>query len=228
MSMIVTTVVPRGIVMAADSGNSVLEASKPFMPHFDSSRVISKSFEKLFSMPNNIGISLAHEWITSEGKPIHPYVDHFINNNAFETPKEAAEALLIYTRSIDPNLDIKFHVAGYEPSGKNEPSLACAYLIKAKDNSITLFNQPGAGGVMFCGAANYLSFFTPLITQNVGLYSLQDAVDLSVFAIKMSSELHRFIAFSEVISDPIDVLVISQSGLEWVNRKSLQVKSKRC
>ena len=50
MSMIVTTVVPRGIIMAADSGNSVHEISKPFMPYFDSSRVISKSFEKLYVM----------------------------------------------------------------------------------------------------------------------------------------------------------------------------------
>ena len=228
MSMIVTTVVPKGIIMAADSGNSVHEISKPFMPYFDSSRVISKSFEKLYVMQNNIGISLSHEWITSTGKPIHPYFDYFLYNNSFNTPKEAAEALLKYIKSIDTNIDMKFHVAGYEKSTNNEPPIACAYLVKVKDNTITLFNQPGSGGIMFCGAADYLTIFTPLLSKNVGFYSLQDAVDLSVFAIKMSAQLHRFIAMSEVISGSIDVLVISQSGLEWVNRKSLQVEDRRC
>ena len=228
MSMIVTTVVPRGIVMAADSGNSVCEVSKPFMLHFDPSRNISKSFEKLFSMPNSIGISLAHEWITSSGKPIHPYFDHFITNNSFNTPKEAAYALLKYISSIDPNLDIKFHVAGYEAQGKDEPPAACAFLVKVKDNTVTLFNQPGAGGLMYCGAADYLSSFTPLIKQNIGFYSLQDAVDVSVFAITMSARLQRFIAMSDVICGDIDALAITQNGLKWVSRKSLQIEDRGC
>jgi hypothetical protein len=220
--MIVTTVSPKGIVMAADSGNSIVEAGKPFMPYFDSSRSISKSFEKLYSMPNNIGISMAHEWITADGKPIHPYFDYFIKHNTFSTPKDAAQSLLEYMRSIDPNLDIKFHVAGYESPEKSEPPIACAYLVKVKDNSITLFNQPGSGGIMYCGAANYFSFFTPIITQNMGFYSLQDAVDVSVFAITMSAKLHRFMAMSDIIGGPIDVLVISPNSLEWVHRKTLQ------
>lgn len=91
MSMITTMVVSRGIVMAADSANSISERNN----ENDVGRVISKSFEKLYTL-DNIGISTGNEWITSDGKPIHPYIDYFIANNSFTSPCEAASKLLVY------------------------------------------------------------------------------------------------------------------------------------
>ena len=52
---------------------------------------------------------------------------------------------------------------------------------------------------------------------------MQDAVDLSVFAIEMNAKLCRFIDLTDIISGPIDVSAIRPSGAEWVQQKTLRV-----
>lgn len=60
------------------------------------------------------------------------------------------------------------------------------------------------------------------INKNMIYYTLQDAVDVTMFAFEMSMKLERFIKLEKHITPPIDVLVITQSGVEWISKKKLE------
>jgi hypothetical protein len=62
----------------------------------------------------------------------------------------------------------------------------------------------------------------PLIHENIIYYSLQDAIDVTLFAIDMSIKLERFINREEHILPPIDLLIIKPSGVEWIQQKTLK------
>jgi len=51
---------------------------------------------------------------------------------------------------------------------------------------------------------------------------LQDAVDFSIFAIRTTIDAIRFQARPKNVGGPIDVLVITPDGAEWIQRKELR------
>jgi hypothetical protein len=80
-------------------------------------------------------------------------------------------------------------------------------------------------GISFCGANEYFSRYAPLlINKNITSYSLQDAVDVTMFAIDMSIKLEKFIDREELISPPIDLLVIEPAGVKWIQQKTLKAE----
>jgi len=241
MSMIVTTVLTEGIVMAADSACSILtlmdfknllsgnftEALKNTLGHnlygnnSVGSHIASRTFQKLHTMKgNNIAVSEGNEWVSRKtGISINPRLRYFYDTNHFETPKEAATELLKFVRQIDPTIDAKYHVCGYNPEG--EIPTPEFWFVSVLENEARLIAGNGTGGICFCGANDYFSPYTKQINQNLGYYTLQDAVDLTMFAIDMSMKLERFIKLEEHITPPIDMLVITQNGIEWISKKKL-------
>jgi hypothetical protein len=96
--------------------------------------------------------------------------------------------------------------------------------VDAAENAV--FNAAGEAryGISFCGANEYFSQYAPLINKNIAFYSLQDAVDVTVFAIDMSIKLEWFIDRGEFILPRIELLAITPSGVEWIQKKTLKAE----
>jgi hypothetical protein len=121
MSMIVTTVVPDGIVMAADSATThftYADMKNIFTGNFEEATknaamgnlkrgrenilqwtTSSRYTNKINVMKgNNIAILYGNEMTTKDNISLDPYVENFCLKNLFDSPKDAAQALLEYLR----------------------------------------------------------------------------------------------------------------------------------
>lgn len=245
MSMIVTTVVPDGIVMAADSslltfkmidlenfikGNiqeAVVNTARGTCAYnkdnIVGNKFLSKSINKLHIMKgNNIAISDGNQRNLKNNTSIVPYLNYFCNNNHFNDPNSCAVALLSYIKNLSPNIAAVYYVCGYNTK-ESIPVPEFWYVDVSKNMVINALGDVQYG-LCFSGANAYFSQYMPLINKNISSYSLQDAIDVTLFAFEMSIKLERFIDREELISPPIDLLVIEPDGVKWIQQKTLKGK----
>lgn len=244
MSFISSFVVVDGIVMAADSACSMLkmmDVDNTKNGNYEQamqnvlngsmtrnknnvigSQVVSKSIEKLWEMKKcPIAISSGHEKITrNTGKSINPYLEQFINTHSYDTPQDAAIGLMLHIQKVDPTIGAIFHVCGYNHSG--DVPYPEFYVVNVATQEVSCGAMGGVGGFNFHGANDYFSQYVPMINENLIHFTLQDAIDITLFAFEMSIKLQRFIKLEEYISPPIDLLVIRQGGIQWIQRKTLR------
>jgi len=183
-------------------------------------RLLTKSTCKLYVMKNN-NIAIADGNQRNFGsKNTVPYIHYFCNNHVFNSPKSCAEGLLNFILGIDKNIDAVFYVCGYNFEDTiPRPEFYC---VEVKDKNI-IDGVAGMGyGISFHSANEYFSRYVTPISKNMASYSLQDAVDVTLFAIDMSIKLERFIDREEFISPPIDLLVIEPTGVKWIKHKTLK------
>ena len=244
MSMIITTVVPEGIVMAADSAvvtfkmidmlnfikgnvseamvNTVNGTCSYEKGNIVGNKFITKSAYKLRVMKgNNIAIADGNQRTINKNS-LAPYIEHFCNNNQYDDPKSCALGLLQYINEIGRNIKALYHVCGYNPQGKIP--LPEFWFVDTENNSVFNANGEGRYGLGLCGANEYFLQYVPLINKNIMSYSLQDAIDISMFAIDMSIKLEWFIDREYLILPPIDLLVIEPDGVKWIQRKTLKAE----
>ena len=243
MSFLATTVMPEGIVMTADSATSALKMMD--IENFQNGnleaalenlvsgqifsnpenvidrKIVGRSTRKLFVMSgNNIAISSGHATRSRQtGISIMPNLEYFLLNNRYDNPKSCAENLLEYIQNIDPALMAKFHVCGYNPEG-NIPVPEFWHVDIAK-NAVMKVCGDMQYGICWSGSNNYFLPYKEQIDRNLLMYSLQDAIDVTMFAVEVSMKLGRFLDMNEGIAPPIDLLVITQKGVEWIQRKTL-------
>jgi len=241
--MIVTTVVPEGIVMAADSSlltfkmmdvinffkgnteeaikNTLLGTCTYEKENIVGNKVITRSARKLHVMKeNNIAISDGNQRNIGN-KSIAPYIDFFCQNNNFDNPKSCAEGLFNFIKDLGQNIKAVYHVCGYNMF-LNIPQPEFWY-VDIVNNMIMDAVGDAKYGISFCGANEYFTQYMSLINKNITSYSLQDAIDVSLFAMDMSIKLERFIDREELILPPIDLLVIEPDGVKWIQQKTLKV-----
>jgi len=239
--MIITTIVPDGIVMAADSSlisfkmidmenfikgnpqeaikNSVSGTCAFKKENIIGNMFLSKTINKLHVMKNNnIVIAEGHK-MSIKNESSSPYINYFCNNNFFDDPKSCADSLLNFIKELDQNIDAIYYVCGYNPK-KKIPHPEFWYL-EVKNNIVLNGMGETQYGINISGANEYFFPFVSKINKNIPSYSLQDAIDVSLFAIDMSIKLERFIDREEFISPPIDLLVIEQTGVKWIQQKTL-------
>jgi hypothetical protein len=138
-----------------------------------------------------------------------------------KTPLQVAQALMIYFQ--DHKLNSQFHVAGYDYSNALNP-IPMLYAVKTKENKLELFSDKELEPVLAYSCANSTpELFFPFVAENLKSFSVQDAVDFSVFVMKTTQSLFRFQGMAEIVGGPIDVLAIKTDGAEWVSRKTLHV-----
>jgi hypothetical protein len=210
-----STVVHDGIVMVADSclsqGNDKMR------------RVLSNTFSKLWVTPYNIGISFGGNSHLN-GVLLTRHLDIFLANlNAeqHKTPLQVGRALMEYASAQE--LDLQLHVAGYDLTDISNP-MPLLYRVKTKEKAVDLINDCGLKpALVYSCATHYPELFLPFITENINNFSIQDAIDFSVFVIKTTSALFRFQGIAEIVGGPIDILVIKRSSVEWVSRKTLHI-----
>jgi len=244
MSMIVTCIVPDGVVMAADSASThyrFADMKNIFTDNYEQAaknaqmglipptpeNVLSQSTgsrytNKIHVMRNKIAFIHGSSMGGDHDVQLNPYVDNFCLKNNYGKPKDAAEELLKYLRGKFPNHNATFMVGGYIDD--EDLPYAETFVINIKENSIEQMSGKGQYGLLFASANDYFSNFRELINRNIKLFALQDAIDVTMWAFDVSMKCERFIDFKRAIWPPIDILAITPEGVQWVQKKKLEVK----
>jgi 20S proteasome alpha/beta subunit len=240
MSLIITITTREGIAMAADSRLTLTFPDASFQdPNNPSTQRFisvpqSDSTRKLFLAQNRIGISTCGT-ATIGNVPISGFIESFIRTLPEGISVEnAAESLLQHFIKMDPKLQTWFHVAGYSDSGIEK--LTEAWLVGISENQRILTIGKGQQDARWNGVLDILNrlFWQVYIQPQTGKYepifhpgialnhlTLQDAVDLAVFAMRTTIDLMNFQQRLRTVGGPIDVLVIKPEGSQWLSRKHL-------
>jgi len=240
VSFIMSVWVREGIVMAADSRLTLNRQDAGDLPAvLNLSVAQSDSNYKLFLSQGDIGIA-TYGAADISGVPIAGYMDSFLAAQLADPPQsvqETANRLAAHFGAFDPRPATQFHVAGYTTSG-DLPSQE-VWQVDVSNQQVTRISLPGLQGSAWGGEADILTrLIQPVAALDsngkVGaplpqfeipwaFFTLQDAIDFAVFAIRSTIEAIRFLPRAKTVGGPIDVLVIKPSGASWVQRKQLRV-----
>ena len=238
MSLVITVYVREGIVMAADS-RLTLNAQKTQGTESVVNLAVgqSDSNHKLFLTPHGVGIATFGE-AAIDGVPIAGYMESFIDSDLGDettTVEEVAIRLSAHFGSFTPTPDTQFHVAGY--SRVDGETFQEAWKVNIAKNEIRRLNPTQEMGASWGGEGDVLARLIqpaaqidkdgnavnqfPVYPIPYGFFTLQDAIDFAVFAIRSTIDAIRFQPRAKTVGGPIDVLVIKPAGAEWVQRKEL-------
>lgn len=238
MSFVIIMYVREGIVMASDSrlslnttqqqdGKQVVQMSVGF----------SDSNYKTFLAPNDVGIS-SFGAADIKGVPIAGYIESFIHEYLNDGKTEVdgiPSGLLSYFRQFDPPPATGFLVAGYK--SQNGQKQQQVWLVDVANNKASQVNPPGQQGAQWGGEADILTRLIqpvaeldpegkikqvlPYLQIPWQFFTLQDAIDFCVFAVRSTIDAIRFQPRPKTVGGPIDVLVIKPDEAFWVQRKGL-------
>jgi len=241
MSLIITLYVREGIVMASDSritcntrygdGDDIIIISQ------------TDSAYKTFLAKNKIGISYCGD-SDINGVPITGFIESFIREclDGVEVEVSDVPQLLVeYFNSLETVPDTTFHIAGYEQ--EKGVFLPYIYSVTVKDAGIEKLNEPDTQGAYWSGETDVMSrllqpvaiaeenekgekeyFPMPEYAILWQYFTLQDAIDFAVYAIKTTIDTMRFQARPKSVGGPIDVLVIKPEHAFFIKRKLLEVR----
>lgn len=235
MSLVVTVYVPEGLVMAADSRLTlefqVSQANGPAKHHSVPS---SDSTYKVFLTQNGVGISVFGAAAVGT-TPIAALVEAFVAKElevGDRPPDEVAGLLLAHFRALAGPPASRFHVAGY----KDTEQLVVE--VDVAGNTVKQLNTAGPGAA-WSGEADPLARLLsrvgsldqggqlvnelPLHGVAFQHFTLQDAVDFAVYAIRTTADTMRFQMRPQTVGGPIDALVIKPNEARWLRRKELRV-----
>jgi 20S proteasome alpha/beta subunit len=235
VTLILTVYVPEGIVMAADSRQTL---SFPH-PH-DTKKVLSlpssDSTHKLFMSRGRVGISMCGS-IGVDGKPLASIVERIAGGgDPQDGPEDVANRLLQELHDLTGPPVMWLQVAGYDKSGEQR-----VFAVDVAGNKVTPAAALTAGAVWY-GETDVLSRMLNRASSldasgnvvgefpNFGVawnfFTLQDAVDFAVYAIRSTADTMRFQVREQTVGGPIDILVIRPAGARWLNHKALRVNDK--
>ena len=240
MSLIATLFVREGIVMAGDSRltiNTQEQKGDQSIVHLAVGQ--SDSTYKVFLAPHDIGISTCGA-ADIQGVPIAGYIESFIAEaltDQLSSVEEVASKLLEHFGAFEPVPATQFHVAGYtRVDGTLEQEV---WSVEVAPRQVTRLNVPGQQGASWAGEGDVLARLIQPVAQvdadgNIvatfpshpipwQFFTLQDAIDFAVFAIRSTIDVLRFQPRPKSVGGPVDVLVIKPSGATWVQRKELRV-----
>ena len=202
----------------------------------------SDTNNKTFLTPNGIGISTCGA-ADINGVPISGFVESFINEQLHDELSrvevyQVPTMLLNYFRLLPTIPATIFHVAGYKKEG---PSfIQHVYNVDIAKASITRVNLQGVLGEQGAAWSGEIDIITrlinPMFVQSgvnyqplpnyqipFQFFTLQDAVDFSVYAIATTIDSMRFMPRAKTVGGPIDVLIIKPQKSEWIQKKTLTV-----
>jgi hypothetical protein len=172
-----------------------------------------------------------------QGVPIAGYVESFIKENLSNDAQvdEIPQRILKYFRDISQSLDTTFVVTGYKKNSNTWEQQV--WEVKVSKNSAVRVDEPGSQGAYWGGDGDVLSrLLQPVGTQSnegfqaypnypiqFGYFTLQDAIDYSIYAVKVTIDTMWFHPRPKTVGGPIDVLVIKPDEAIWVQKKMLHV-----
>lgn len=252
MSLVVVTYVPEGIVMASDSRQSVtIEGKTPDgkdLPKIDTinSDQVYKTY--LLSRKDRNERPIFEVGVSSFGQDLLGGVSTASHMKRFaeEVMTDGDDVTTLPKRLVEffrrgfPNADTGFHVAGYKKEGKvSVPHVYFCHVGKnvtndrknVKPDGSLMYGATWAGQIDVISGILQPSLFPGPEGKSLTMHkppiiwdamALQDAVDLSVFAIRTTIDTIRFQARPKNVGGPIDVLVITPDGAKWIQRKELK------
>lgn len=253
MTLAIVTYVPEGIIMASDSRQSItVEAKTPEgadLPKIETinSDNVYKTF--LLSRKDPYGRPLFEVGVNSFGQdlldnvPIGSHIKRFAEaeltdaDDVTTIPKKLVE----FFRKVFPDADTAFHIAGYKKEGKiSIPYVFYCHVSKYIFDQRKNIEPNGAliYGATWSGQIDVLtSIIQPSLQPGLegkpvtipkppiiwGAMALQDAIDFSAFAIRVTIETIRFQARPKNVGGPIDILALTSDGANWIQRKELKL-----
>lgn len=245
MTFIITLNVREGIVMAGDSRLTFSATTDDARESTTRQLAITQSDSsfKLFLTPNNIGISTCGI-ADINGVLIAEYIKSFISEKLSEKDEidVIPKKLLDYFRALSEPFSTFFYVAGYKTEeGKRQQHV---WSVDISTGAIVRMNSHTQNGIYTQGA--YWNGATDIITrlvQNVGqlndqgnitqklphfqiqweLFSLQDAIDFAVYAVRTTMDSIYFQTRPKTVGGAIDVLVIKPNESYWIQQKKVHV-----
>jgi hypothetical protein len=231
MSLVVTVYVPSGIVMAADSRMTVLRSEDhgegEQKTRVQQQLVLSDSAYKVVELKTvGVGASMYDAGVI-DNQPVDSQVHRFEEEAlaAGDDVQAVADKFMQYFQTKHPNVNIGFHVAGYRLEGKaSVPYVLVGHTtrettirrVNATDDGTVQYGVVRAGDVLVANRlidANYLPLFAAM--------PIQDAIDYAVHLIRTTIDTLRFEPRYPSVGGPIDVLVLTPGGMQWVQRKEL-------
>jgi len=239
MTFIIVLYVREGIVIAGDSRltlNTTRQEGDRQLVQVAVGQ--SDSNYKIFLTNSRVGIA-TYGQADIRGVPIAGYIESFINEHLSqgtyqvdEIPKELAG----YFHSLPEPPDAGFLVAGYKKMDNTWEQHI--WEVKVASNSVAQLNVPQTQGASWRGEVDVLARLVqpvsirkpdgtfealPHIPIQFGFFTLQDAIDYCIYAVKVTIETMRFHPRAKTVGGPIDVLVIKPNEASWVQRKTLHV-----
>jgi len=251
MSLVVTTYVPEGIVMASDSRQSItLEGKTPDgkdLPKIETINSDNVYKTHLLSKSDKEGKVIFEVGVQNFGQDLLggiPTASHFKRFTEEELTDEdnvetVAEKLLKFFKNLFPTADTGFHVTGYKKDGKiSVPYIFYCHIKAEKPERRNLKpDQSLAYGATWSGQIDVLGgILQPSLMPGPDgkaitlqkppiawdAMALQDAVDFSIYAIRTTIDTIRFQARPKNVGGPVDVLVLTPDGAKWIQRKELK------
>jgi hypothetical protein len=251
MSLVITTYVPEGIVMASDSRQSItIEGKTPDgkeLPKVDTVNSDNVYKTYLLSKKDKSDKLIFEVGVQSFGQDLLGGISTASHIKRFSeerlTDKDDVttipKKLVEFFRELFPAADTGFHAAGYKKEDKI--SIPYIYYCHVANNIVERRNTKPDGnldyGVTWSGQIDVLGgIIQPsllpgpegkAITMHKppiiwDAMALQDAVDFSIYAIRTTIDTIRFQARPKNVGGPIDVLVITPDGAKWIQRKELK------
>lgn len=200
---------------------------------------VSDSNRKLFQTDNGIGISV-YGAAAVNGVPIAGYIDSFLESINAEkkppAPHSVAHKLNEHFQAFDKVPETQFHVAGYHTANLQGPDPQ-VWHVDLKNNSVQQKNPEDKQGATWGGEADIITrLLAPVATlaspgviqselpyQRIPFefFTLQDAIDFSIFAVRSTIDAIRFMPRPKTVGGPIDILAITPSDSRWISRKEL-------
>jgi hypothetical protein len=236
MTLIIVVAVREGIVMASDSrltlNNTKQDGEKQIVQMAIAG---SDSNTKLFLTPSSVGILCAGQ-ADIKGVPIAGYLDTFINEKLVQNTSvdSLPEKLLEYFHGFENPPSSIFLVGGYKKKENTFEQQVWEVNVKAKASK--RINNPEGCCVVWNGEADILTrLVNPIANKNTNgtytdfpfypiefpFFTLQDAIDFCLFAVRVTIDTMRFQTRAKTVGGPIDVLVIKPNETKWIQRKQL-------
>lgn len=251
MSLVVTTYVPEGIVMASDSRQSItLEGKTPEgkeLPRIDTvnsdnnyKTFLLEKFDKNSKPDFQVGVSSFGQDLLG-GISFASHIKKFAEKKltSEDNVETIAKKLVDFFKKEFPGADIGFHVAGYKKQEK--VSVPYVFYCSVKRDRVERRNvKPDkslAYGATWSGQIDVLAGILqpslmpgpegkPLTMHKPPIIwdamALQDAIDFSIYAIRTTIDTIRFQARPKNVGGPIDVLVVTSEEAEWIQKKELK------
>ncbi|AFG37833.1 hypothetical protein Spiaf_1776 [Spirochaeta africana DSM 8902] len=199
---------------------------------------ISDANRKLFRTAAGIGISV-YGAAAVGGIPIAGYIDSFLEQIDSEkkppAPHAVAHKLNEYFQEFESVPETQFHVAGYHTG--TAPPDPQVWHVDLKHNSVQQKNPEDKQGATWGGEADIITrLLAPVATlaspgviqselpyQRIPFefFTLQDAIDFSIFAVRSTIEAIRFMPRPKTVGGPIDILAITPKDSRWIQHKEL-------
>ena len=140
-----------------------------------------------------------------------------------------------HSQAVVPNT--QFHIAGYDHATNEQQVIHVVIPTRLKNR----VNPKDQFGVSWAGEGdviarllnpsaeidlqngNAIKGIYPNIPIPFNFFTLQDAIDFSVYAVRTTIDTIKFQPRPKSVGGPIDVLVIKSNEIKWIKRKELNV-----